>query len=171
MANPKTLARLAARIQERAAHCLAHEIKDPRAGFVTITRVEVSEDLSHARLFYSVLGTEGERSKVEHMLKSASGFIQRQVVSVLAMRRAPRLSWRYDDSIEHQAKVDAAIREALERDRVINPHAHAETPATEPIVADDLVLESEINTFLDEQAQADGEEPPPPPRHGGKRKH
>jgi ribosome-binding factor A len=168
MSNPKTLARIAARIQERAAHCLAHEIKDPRAGFVTITRVEVSEDLSHARLFYSVLGSEGERSKVEHMLKSASGFVQRQVAGVLAMRRAPRLSWRYDDSIEYQAKVDAAIREAIERDRTINPHAHEDVPDAPPAVDEKLVLESEINDFLDEQAHEDGEEPPPPPRHGGK---
>ncbi|TAJ09299.1 MAG: 30S ribosome-binding factor RbfA [Planctomycetota bacterium] len=168
MANPKTLARLASRIQERAAHCLAHEIKDPRAGFVTITRVEVSSDLSHAKLYYSVLGTEGERSKVEHMLQSASGFIQRQVTGVLSMRRAPRLTWRYDDSIEHQATVDAAIRDAIERDRRINPLAHAEVPEPEPIVDEKLVLQSEINDFLDEQAEEEGDEPPPPARHGGK---
>jgi ribosome-binding factor A len=169
MANPKTLARLAARIQERAAYCLQHEIKDPRAGFVTVTRVEVSEDLSHARIFYSVLGSEGDRSKVDHMLQSASGFIQRQVIRVLQMRRAPRLTWRYDDSIENQAHIDQAIRDAIARDRAIHPGAHAEVPELPPTVDEKLLLEAEVNEFLDKQAEEDGEQPPSSPRHGGKR--
>lgn len=171
MANPRTLARIAARIQQRVAHCLLFEIKDPRATFITVTRVEVAEDVSHARIYYSVLGSEGDRSKVQHMLESASGFIQRKVAGVLDVRRAPRLSWRYDDSIEQQAHVDQVIREALERDKQINPHAHEDVPEPLPAVDEKLLLQSEINDFLDEQEDEDGTgTPPAPPRHGGKPK-
>lgn len=121
MANPRTIARISARIHERAAHCLQFEIRDPRAAFVTITRVETTADLSLAKVYYSVLGDDADRSKVEHMLEHATGFVQRQVVRVLRMRRAPSLRFVYDDSIETAAAIDQLIREARERDRRIDP--------------------------------------------------
>jgi ribosome-binding factor A len=121
MANPRTIARISARIQERAAHCLQFEIRDPRAGFVTITRVETTNDLSLAKVYYSVLGDDGDRSRVAHMLDHATSFVQRQVTRVLKMRRAPALRFVYDDSIETAAAMDQLIREARERDRRIDP--------------------------------------------------
>jgi ribosome-binding factor A len=121
MANPRTIARIAARIQERAAYCLQFELKDPRASFVTITRVELTNDLSLAKVFYSVMGDEADRSKAGHMLEHARGFVQRQVARVLHMRRMPSLRFEYDDSIETAAHIDQVIREARERDRRIDP--------------------------------------------------
>ncbi|MEY2805764.1 MAG: ribosome-binding factor RbfA [Planctomycetota bacterium] len=123
MANERTMARLCARIQERAAHCLQFELNDPRATFITITRVEITSDLSLATLHWSVLGDEAERTKAQHLLEHASGFIQRQVGSVLSMRRIPRLRWQRDDSLEQAASLDALIKEARQRDRAINPSA------------------------------------------------
>jgi ribosome-binding factor A len=123
MANPRTIARLQARIHERAAYCLQFEISDPRAGFITITHVELSSDVSVGKIHYSVLGGESEKSKAAHMLASAAGYIQRQIARVLEMRRIPRLVWVYDDSVEKAADLDLLIREARERDRKINPHA------------------------------------------------
>lgn len=134
MANPRTIARLSARIQERAAYCLQHEIRDPRASFVTITRVEVSNDLSLAKVHYSVLGDDSDRSKVAHMLEHATGFVQRQVARVLHMRRVPALRFVYDDSIETAAAMDHLIREARERDRRIDPTL-AEREANEARIA------------------------------------
>lgn len=122
MANPRTIARLEARIQERAAYCLQFEVNDPRASFITVTRVELSSDLTSGKIHYSVLGSEGDKSKAEHMLKSAAGFIQRQVARVLDVRRVPHLRWVYDGSMEHASNMDKLIREARERDRAINPH-------------------------------------------------
>ncbi|MCY2961486.1 MAG: 30S ribosome-binding factor RbfA [Planctomycetota bacterium] len=136
MANPRTIARLCARIHERAAHCLQFEIKDPRASFATITRVELTNDLSLAKVYYSVLGDEGDRSKVAHMLEHATGFVQRQVVRVLKMRRAPALRFVYDDSIETAAAIDKLIREARERDRRIDPTL-AEREAAEARIAEE----------------------------------
>ena len=125
MASPKTLARLEAQIHRRAAHCLQHELSDPRLAFVTITKVELSSDVSVAKVHYSVLGGESDKSKAKHLLDHARGFVQRQVASILRTRRAPQLRWVYDDSIEEAARMDQVIRAARERDREINPGADA----------------------------------------------
>ena len=126
MANARTLARIAARIKERAAYAIEFEVSDPRATFITITKVEVSSDLASATIYYSVLGTDGDKSKVQHMLGDAAGFIQRKVSRVLSMRRVPHLKFQYDDTIEQDAAMDALIRGAIEGDRDINPDAHDE---------------------------------------------
>lgn len=125
MANPRTIARLEARILERAAYCVEFELRDPRAGQITLTGVKLSSDLSTGKIFYSVLGTEADKTKAAHMLASAAGFIQRKVARVLEMRRVPHLTWVYDDSIEEAARVDSAIRAALERDRRIQAEGSA----------------------------------------------
>jgi ribosome-binding factor A len=122
MTNPRTIARLEARIHERAAYCLQFEINDPRAGFITILKVELSSDVSSGKIYYSVLGDESDRSKAAHMLEGARGYVQRQIARVLEMRRIPHLTWIYDDSVEKAADLDLLIREARQRDKAINPH-------------------------------------------------
>ena len=129
MANPRTIAKLESRIQERAAFCLQFEVNDPRASFITVTRVKLSSDLTSGRIYYSVLGNEGDKSKAAHMLDSASGFLQRQIGRVLQMRRMPHLKWTYDESMERADEIDKLIREARARDREINPDVDA--PAVE----------------------------------------
>ncbi len=121
MANPRTIARLEARILERAAVCLQSEVNDPRASFITVTRVKLSPDLTSGRIYYSVLGTEGDKSKAEHMLESASGFLQRQIARAIQVRRVPHLKWTYDESMEKADEMSRLIRDARERDRTINP--------------------------------------------------
>lgn len=150
MANPRTRARIEARIKERVAHCVEFELSDPRAAFVTITKVEVSTDLATARIYYSVFGTEGERSRVAHMLESATGFVRTRVAKVLRVRRVPRVLWVYDDTIEFQAKMDATIQGALDRDRNINPDAHPGLQVTEEDAEADEV-DREYEDFLDAQ--------------------
>jgi ribosome-binding factor A len=176
MANPRTIARLQARIHERAAYCLQFEISDPRAGFITITHVELSSDLSVGKIHYSVLGGESDKNKAAHMLTSAGGYIQRQIARVLEMRRIPRLVWIYDDSVEKAADLDLLIREARQRDRAINPHAdetpiaaeESETPATfaqaagtdadEDVLDDDDVDDGEeLGDEAEDDAADDGE--------------
>lgn len=121
MASPRTIARLEAQIQRRAAHCLQFEVADPRAGLITITAVDLSKDLSTARILYSVLGDEAERSKAEHMLTQAGGFIQRQVARVLSTRTVPHMRWVYDDTVAEAARLDRLIREARARDERLRP--------------------------------------------------
>lgn len=119
MVNPRTLQRIAARVQERAAYCLQFELKDPRSSFVTITKVELEQDLRAGKLYWSCLGDLAERSKNAHMLEDAAGFIQRQVGRVLETRTMPHLSWVFDDSIEKSASMGRLIADARERDESI----------------------------------------------------
>lgn len=146
MANPRTIAKLEARILERAAHCLEFEISDPRSVFITVTKVELSSDLRSGKIFYSVLGSAGDKKKAEHMLKDAAGYLQRQIAKVLKVRRVPHLKWFYDDSVEFAARMDSAIDEALARDRAI--HDGDAPPAGE--AGDDW--EAEYEAFQDEDA-------------------
>ena len=143
MANPRTIARLQERIRERAAYCLQFELSDPRASFVTITRVELAADYSYARIYYSVLGGDADKSKAEHMLKSAAGFIQRQVARVLETRRVPHMHWIFDGSTEQAADMDRLIREARERDRAINPALGAENEFAKPPAEEDAQKDAE----------------------------
>jgi ribosome-binding factor A len=132
MTNPRTKARIEARIRERTAYCVEFELNDPRSSFITITGVEISTDLSVAKILYSVYGGEADRSRAMHMLEDATGFVRKQVGRVLKTRRVPRLVWIYDDSVEYQEKMEATIRDAIRHDREVNPGAH-----------EDLVYESE----------------------------
>ena len=129
MANPRTIARLESRILERAAIVLQSEVSDPRASFITVTRVKLSSDLSSGRIYYSVLGTEGDKSKAAHMLESAAGFLQRQIALAVQLRRMPHLKWTYDDSMERASDMSKLIQEARARDRTINPHVDDEPEA------------------------------------------
>jgi len=120
MASPKTIARLEAQIQRRVAHCLQFELADPRAGFITVTRVELSRDISSAKIFYSVLGEAGDERMAASMLERASSFVQRQVASVLRTRTVPHLTWNFDATVRDAARIDLLIREARARDREIS---------------------------------------------------
>ncbi|MBI5363766.1 MAG: 30S ribosome-binding factor RbfA [Planctomycetes bacterium] len=140
MANPRTIARLEARIQERAAYCLQFEVNDPRASFITITRVKLSSDLTSGKIYYSVLGDASDKSKAQHMLDHAAGYIQRQVSRVLEMRRMPHLTFRYDDSAEHAMDIAKLIHEARVHDMEINPKLKDEPP----VVPADPRLEEEL---------------------------
>ena len=141
MANPRTIAKLESRIQERAAFCLQFEVNDPRASFITITRVKLSPDLSSGRIYYSILGSEADKTKAAHMLESAGGFLQRQIGRVLQLRRMPHLKWTYDESMERADEIDKLIREARARDREINP----DVDATPPPVDEPEVDEPEVD--------------------------
>ena len=119
MANPRTIARLEAAIQRRIAYCLQHELADPRADFITVVRVELNSDLSFARIFYTVLGDDADRSKVAHMLDGAKGFIRKQLGRVLETRSVPDLRFEPDESTSAADRMDDVISEALRKDRSI----------------------------------------------------
>jgi ribosome-binding factor A len=155
MVNPRSKARIEARIRERVAYAIEFELKDPRSTFITLTRVEASDDLSIAKVFYSVYGTPGDKSRAAHMLESASGFLRKQLGRVLRTRRIPQLRWIYDDSVEFQAEMERKIRTAIEHDREVHPGAHSEieTPAEEPTDP----TEREYLEFLEAQEEEDGQ--------------
>ncbi|QDU68251.1 30S ribosome-binding factor RbfA [Engelhardtia mirabilis] len=149
MANPRTIAKLQARILERAAYCVEFELNDPRVGMITLTRCELSSDLAHAKIFFTVLGGPTERRKTERALESAAGFVQRQLGRVLRTRKIPRVRWAFDESVEYADEMDRMIREALQRDQQIRPRGHEdEGPALDDPLEEDE-LDREVEEFLE----------------------
>jgi ribosome-binding factor A len=87
------------------------ELKDPRIGFVTITAVETSSDLRHARVFVSVLGSERKRERTLEGLGAAHGVLQARVARELRMKRTPQLAFEYDPSVERGVRMTQLIDE------------------------------------------------------------
>lgn len=101
--------RVAALIQETVAGALATSLKDPRVGFVTITGVTVSPDVSHATLRVSVMGSEDEKAKALEGLESARGFLRSRVAHTLSLRIAPELHFEVDRGLEHARRIDSIL--------------------------------------------------------------
>jgi ribosome-binding factor A len=98
-------------IRQVLGDALAGELKDPRVGFVTVTDVRTSADLSHARVYVSVLGDADTRQASMDGLDSAHGFLQRRVAGELRLKRTPTLEFAYDDTTDRALRVDELIDE------------------------------------------------------------
>jgi ribosome-binding factor A len=90
---------------------IARDIKDPRIGFVTFTRVEMSDDLRHAKVFVSMIGPTPEKARTLQGLSSATGYIRRQLGRVLHLRYTPAITFLLDESLEHGAKIAQLLRQ------------------------------------------------------------
>jgi len=89
------------------------ELKDPRIGFVTVTGVETSPDLRHARVFVSVLGSQRKRERSLSGLTAAHGVLQARVARELRMKRTPQLAFEYDPSVERGVRMTQLIDELV----------------------------------------------------------
>jgi ribosome-binding factor A len=98
-------------VREVVSLHIAGDLKDPRIGFVTVTGVDTSPDLRHARVYVSVLGSEVEREEAFQGLSSAAGFLQSLVGAELRMKRTPTLEFVHDPSIEHGMRMERLISE------------------------------------------------------------
>jgi ribosome-binding factor A len=103
--------RLAEEIREEVARMIAAELKDPRIGFVTVTRVAVTADLRTARIFVGVLGTPAERDKTLLGLRTASGFLRRALGQRLRLRHTPELLFQYDEGLDAAERVGRLLDE------------------------------------------------------------
>jgi ribosome-binding factor A len=100
---------------------LIRKLKDPRVGMVTITDVEVSKDLSHAKIFYTVLGEEEVIRNTQIGLQHAAGFLRRELGRVLKVRITPHLHFFYDETQLRGNRIDQLIDQALASDRSHHP--------------------------------------------------
>lgn len=102
------------RVNESVRQVLSERIgqlKDPRIGFVTITGVETSPDLRHARVYLSVLGAERKRAQTLAGLEAARSLLQTQLGRELRMKRTPQLAFEYDPSVERGVRMTKLIDE------------------------------------------------------------
>jgi ribosome-binding factor A len=96
-------------VREVLSGHITEDLKDPRIGFVTVTGVETSPDLRHARVFVSVLGSDAEKEEALEGLRSTAGFLQAKVGAELRMKRTPTLEFRYDDSIDRGMRISELL--------------------------------------------------------------
>jgi ribosome-binding factor A len=99
-------------VREEVATFLAGSAKDPRiVGFVTVTGVDITRDLRHARVFVSVMGSEAEKAATFDGLASTAGYLRSMVSRALRLRVAPEIQFREDDSIARAARIESLLAE------------------------------------------------------------
>jgi ribosome-binding factor A len=113
--------RLAEEIREEVARMVASEIKDPRLGFVTVIRVELARDLRNAKVYVGVLGSEAEREKSLAALRSAAGFVRRELGRRLRIHHSPELDFRHDKGLEATDRVARLLQEDAAREEPPEP--------------------------------------------------
>jgi len=110
--------RLAEQIRVEVGDILAREVHDPGVGFLTLTRVKVTADLLQARVFYTAMGEPGAQKKTARALERAVPFIRRALGQRLQLRRVPEITFRYDESVAHQARVEELLEDIKREDAV-----------------------------------------------------
>jgi ribosome-binding factor A len=103
--------RLGHQIRVELAELVSREVKDPRIGFATVTRVELSADLHQARVFVSVMGTAQEQRNSLEGLASAAGFLRHEIGYRLALRRSPELAFVLDQGVQAGEKIEAILQQ------------------------------------------------------------
>lgn len=116
MADPARARKLADRIKVIIAKRLDRGLRDPRLGFVTITDVQVTGDLQHATVFYTVYGTDQERADTAAALTAATGMLRSEVGKNITARLTPTLAFQLDAIPENAAHIEDLLRQAHEHD-------------------------------------------------------
>ncbi len=103
--------RLAESIKAEVSKIIREDIKDPRLGFVTVTDVEVADDLRYAKIFVSIMGKEEDIKSSLDVLVRAAGYIRSELGKSIRLRYVPEISFKYDQSIEHGAHISKLLKE------------------------------------------------------------
>jgi len=111
--------RVADYLQRELAAVIQHQVRDPRLGMISITGVDVSRDLGHARVFYTVLNTDSSEDAGEstEVLNKAAGFLRSQLSRDSSMRSVPQLRFYFDSSVGRGRELEDLIRRAADADR------------------------------------------------------
>jgi ribosome-binding factor A len=107
-------ARLADQIQRDLSDLIRLEVRDPRVGLVTVTEVEVSRDLSHAKVYVTSLAGSEHAAHSVQALQHAAGFLRSRLAQSLRARTVPELHFVYDESVERGVKLSRLIDQAVE---------------------------------------------------------
>jgi len=97
-------------LKEIIGNALTQGLKDPRIGFVTLTGVDTSPDLAHAKVFVSVYGKKAEKEATLEGLRAARSYLQRLIADELALKRTPNLEFVYDETIDQGMRIHALLR-------------------------------------------------------------
>lgn len=106
--------RVAEQIKKEISYLIQNELKDPRVGFITVTGVEVSGDLSQALIYISVMGSEEEKQASIHGIEKAKGFLRSEIGKRVKIRHVPELIFKVDESIAYGSKIEKLLKELKE---------------------------------------------------------
>ena len=109
--SQRRIERLAEEIREEVAAIIGRGVKDPRVGFVTVTRVALNPDLRTAHVNVGVLGDQAERNKTLAALRKAAGFIRRELGQRVRMRHTPELVFHYDEGLDATDRIAQLLAE------------------------------------------------------------
>ncbi len=112
----KRVDRLRDQIKEVVASIIQQKLKDKHIGFVTVTDVELTADLSEATVFYSVYGDALTQKATNRALEHAKGFVQSELARQISIRKVPTLSFRVDRSVEHGLRIEELLNKIHEED-------------------------------------------------------
>ena len=104
-------------IKREMSDIISNHIKDPRLGFVTVTGVDLTDDLRYAKVYVSVYGEEDKRKESLQGLNSAKGFIRREIGKRLRLRYCPDFAFRVDESIAYGDKIDRLLNQLSKEDK------------------------------------------------------
>ena len=132
MATDRRIARVAELIKREVSQMLLNGIKDDRvgAGMVSVTDVDVSGDLQHAKVYVSIYGTEEAKAQTMAGLKSATGYVRSELGHRIRLRRTPEVVFQEDRSIERGTRVLSLINQ-LSRDRPLDKQAEEDEDSIE----------------------------------------
>jgi ribosome-binding factor A len=110
--------RIGDQMQRELAQLIRREVKDPRVGLVTVTAVDVSRDVGHAKIFITVMGEESREDIAQSIkvLNNAAGFLRMQLGKEMKLRSVPQLHFHYDESVTRGAHLSALIERAVAED-------------------------------------------------------
>ena len=103
--------RVSEELRKIISHILMKDLADPRLGFVTVTQIDVTDDLRYARIFYSVLGDEAQKESTAEALAEQSSYIRRLAVERINMKFAMEIKFETDKSIDHSFKIDSILKQ------------------------------------------------------------
>ncbi len=115
--------RVADQMQRELALLIQRDIRDPRLGMITITAVDVSRDLAHAKVYITLMNKDTDEEIAENLaiLKNVAGFLRMQLGKVMKLRSVPQLHFHYDESVRRGVHLSSLIERAVAEDRGHKP--------------------------------------------------
>jgi len=108
-------------IKEGIGTLIQRELRDPRLGFITVTRAEVTPDLKRATIYYSVLGTDEVKKETSKALEGASRFLRRELAHALQLRYMPALRFEFDIGVEHSDRIQRLLHDIQAEEAATRP--------------------------------------------------
>jgi ribosome-binding factor A len=103
--------RVGEQIKKEISGLIQTELKDPRIGFITVTGVDVTNDLSLARVYLSILGSEEQKEETLHAIGRAKGFLRSELGRRIRLRHTPEIEFRFDHSIEYGSRIEGLLQQ------------------------------------------------------------